>query len=170
MNATAWWTWLKRHLPWRRRSLGDRGEAAAARFLKRLGYRIVARQARLTGYDWFHLDLPRHYWHFDSQWLNAALKARGLTIAEIGFASLEQNPFGWIQSLLNRTGLRHNLLYDLLRSRSARAVKQPWREHPWQAAASLAGLACLLPTACALLLPEALFRCGGTIELFAVKR
>ena len=42
------WSWLARlwprqHLP---DSLGNRGEAAAARFLERLGYRILERQMR----------------------------------------------------------------------------------------------------------------------------
>jgi putative endonuclease len=32
--------------PWRRRTLGERGEAAAARYLRRLGYRIVGRRVR----------------------------------------------------------------------------------------------------------------------------
>ncbi len=40
-----WIDWLYRTLRWfsPRRSLGDRGERAAARFLKRQGYKIVAR-------------------------------------------------------------------------------------------------------------------------------
>lgn len=46
--GSAWLTWLKFYNPWRRRSLGERGEDAAARFLRRLGYKIVARQARDT--------------------------------------------------------------------------------------------------------------------------
>jgi putative endonuclease len=37
--------WLRRLLP--RKTLGQRGEAAAARFLKRRGYKIVARSDRL---------------------------------------------------------------------------------------------------------------------------
>jgi putative endonuclease len=37
--------WLRRLFP--RKTLGQRGEAAAARFLKRLGYKIVARSNRL---------------------------------------------------------------------------------------------------------------------------
>jgi len=39
MNLTAW---LLSHWPWRTRSLGDRGEALAARHLKRLGYILLA--------------------------------------------------------------------------------------------------------------------------------
>ena len=37
-------TWIARHFP--ERTLGQRGEAAAARYLRRLGYKIVARSDR----------------------------------------------------------------------------------------------------------------------------
>ena len=49
----SWPTWsetvraLVRWWPWRTRSLGERGEDAAARHLQRLGLRIVGRQVRL---------------------------------------------------------------------------------------------------------------------------
>jgi putative endonuclease len=39
--------WFRRMVP--EKSLGQRGEAAAARFLKRLGYKIVARGDRSVG-------------------------------------------------------------------------------------------------------------------------
>jgi len=42
-----WLDWLRSQSPFRPRSLGQRGEDAAARFLRRLGYKIVARQSRL---------------------------------------------------------------------------------------------------------------------------
>jgi putative endonuclease len=39
-------TFARKHWPFRERTLGERGEAAAARHLKRLGYKIVARGDR----------------------------------------------------------------------------------------------------------------------------
>ncbi|MCE9604841.1 MAG: class I SAM-dependent methyltransferase [Planctomycetia bacterium] len=127
-------------------------------------------QAKLTKYDWFHLDLPRHYWHFSAPWLHEKLPQLGLDVKHAGYGSLEQNPYGWIQSLLNRCGLRHNLLYDLLRSPSARNVRRPWREYPLQSLVSILGLAVLAPLAGLLTFAEAAFHAGGTIELYAVKR
>ena len=44
-KSSALSTWLRRLFP--RKSLGQRGEAAAARYLKRHGYRILARGDRL---------------------------------------------------------------------------------------------------------------------------
>jgi len=49
----AWGRWLKDRL-WPEKSLGQKGEEAAARFLRRRGYRILARASR-TG--WGELDL-----------------------------------------------------------------------------------------------------------------
>ncbi len=130
---------------------------------------FASRQAQRAGYDWFHLDLPRHYWHFTETWLTKTLAPLGLRVVHASHASLEQNPYGWIQSVLNHCGLRHNLLYDLLRSRSARAVADPWRSYPLQSLLSLVGLAALLPLSLVKLLLEAFSHNGGTVELYAVK-
>lgn len=45
-QLSRWQKAVARWLPWRRRSLGERGEQAACRFLRRLGYKIVERGAR----------------------------------------------------------------------------------------------------------------------------
>jgi SAM-dependent methyltransferase len=127
-------------------------------------------QAFATGYGWFHLDLPRHYIHFSAGWLKTTLAELGFEIRQVDHASFEQNPYGWIQSLLNRCGLRYNLLYDILRRGPARVVPRPWRQHPFQSLCSLIGFAVLLLPACAMLIPEALFRRGGTIEIYALRK
>jgi len=124
-------------------------------------------QARVTRNAWFHLDLPRHLWHFSADQLGDLLHQRGLSIVDQSFTSPEQNPFGWAQSLLNQLGLKHNLLYDLIRSRAAREVQQPWRSHPFQSLASVAVGAMLLPWAFAMLLPEWWFGSGATVEIYA---
>ena len=145
----------------------------ALRILKPGGMLVIAVpnlaswQARLTGSRWFHLDLPRHYSHFSDRWLRHQLGELGLQIREVNHFSFEQNPYGWIQSLLNCTGLRQNLLYDLLKSTSARSIRHPLRQYPLQSACSLCGLAALLPLASAMLLPETLFGRGGTVEVYA---
>lgn len=125
-------------------------------------------QARWSRYAWFHLDLPRHYSHFSASWLRAKLAECGFRIVEEFHGSLEQNPYGWIQSWLNRWGLRPNLLYDLLRNRSARTTKAPWREVPGQSLLSLLGLLLLLPWSLVMLIVETAARRGGTVELYAV--
>src|SRR5205085_1346506 len=95
------------------------------------------------------------------------LTEMGFRIVEVNHFSAEQNVYGWIQSALNRAGLRFNLLYDVLRRPSARDVDRPWKKYPIQTALSLAGFAALLPFASAAMLAEALFHRGGTVEIYA---
>lgn len=128
---------------------------------------LASWQARLCRYGWFHLDLPRHYIHCSTEWLLRALSQLGFEIVEVNHFSMEQNVYGWIQSLLNSTGLKNNLLYDLLRRPSARDVARPFRTYPVQAVISVVAAAVLLPLACMAMLAEALFRRGGTIEVYA---
>ena len=127
-------------------------------------------QSRWTRYGWFHLDMPRHYQHFGAPWLQARLHELGFDVVSESHASLEQTPYGWIQSILNRWGLRRNLLYDILRRESARTVKQPWRELPGQATASVVGMFVLLPFSLAMLAAEAVGCRGATVEFYAVRR
>ena len=126
-------------------------------------------QATLTRDHWFHLDLPRHYFHFSEQWLRAHLAKQGLRVVEVNHFAFEQNPFGWIQSILNCCGLPRNLLYEMLKSASAQSIVRPFWRYPMGSIGSLAGFLGLLAPAVFMLIPETIFRRGGTIDLFAIK-
>jgi 2-polyprenyl-3-methyl-5-hydroxy-6-metoxy-1,4-benzoquinol methylase len=77
-------------------------------------------QARWTGAEWFHLDLPRHLYQFPVSALHRLLSEVGFEVLSEHHFSLRQNPFGWMQSVLNRfTGLPRNGLYELLHRRPA---------------------------------------------------
>jgi SAM-dependent methyltransferase len=130
---------------------------------------LASWQARLSRYAWFHLDLPRHYWHFSAGPLVENLERLGFRVVEVHHACAEQNPYGWIQSLLNRCGLRHNLLYDLIRRRGARGLDQPWLAYPIQSLISITALVLMSPLAFLMLLPEAIFKAGATVELYALR-
>ena len=130
--GTCWSTFQTLPRPWR----------AIARILKPGGLLWVAVpnlaswQAAWTHYAWFHLDFPRHCWHFRADRLQERLKSLGFEIVHTGYASLDQNIYGWIQSVLNACGLPYNLLYDLIRRDSARRVDRPLVTHPlasWRA-------------------------------------
>ena len=71
-------------------------------------------QARIFGPTWFHLDVPRHLYHFSPASLSRALERVGLRPGSANFHSFEHDPFGWIQSLLNRAGFRQNQLTSAL--------------------------------------------------------
>jgi SAM-dependent methyltransferase len=76
-------------------------------------------QARWSGAAWFHLDAPRHLFHFPLESLCRLLGNAGFVVDSVHHFSLRQNPFGWIQSALNRfSGLPRNGLYTLLHERA----------------------------------------------------
>lgn len=77
-------------------------------------------EARLTGPGWFHLDVPRHLAHHTPATLAAALRASGFEPLRASFFAPEYDAFSFVQSALNRLGLRQNALYELLRGRTAR--------------------------------------------------
>lgn len=101
-----------------------------ARILKPGGYLLVAVpnfgswEARWAGKSWFHLDVPRHLTHFTPRTLRPALKRAGLSPVSTNFFSIEYDFFSFVQTVQNKLGFRHNLLYNLLRTRSARLLDQ----------------------------------------------
>lgn len=72
-------------------------------------------QARLGRERWFHLDAPRHLYHFSSATLRRILDSAGFDVVEQKTFSLEYGPYGMLQTLLNRLTSRPNTLYLLLK-------------------------------------------------------
>ena len=79
-------------------------------------------EARWSGPGWFHLDVPRHLTHFTPQTLHDALDKAGLKLLSTNFFSTEYDYFSFVQSAQNKLGFRHNYLYNLLRTRSAKVI------------------------------------------------
>ncbi len=104
-----------------------RGTLEEMRRILRPGGRLIvavpnfsSAQARWAGPAWFHLDLPRHLHHFPLDALRHLLRVTGFEVESTHHFSLRQNPFGWIQSALNRcTSLPRNGLYTLLHRRGS---------------------------------------------------
>ena len=124
-------------------------------------------QARWSGSAWFHLDLPRHLYHYPLSALCRLLDNHGFAVDGAHHFSLRQNPFGWIQSAQNRIPvLPRNGLYTLLHHRS--------RGGPAPFAAGTRWLLWLLfavgaPLGLAVACLEALLGRGGTVHVVARK-
>jgi SAM-dependent methyltransferase len=67
-------------------------------------------QSRFAGTGWLHLDVPRHLVHFTPQTLRATLERAGLQLVDLSFVSPEHDPYGWVESTINRLTGRTNTL------------------------------------------------------------
>lgn len=121
-------------------------------------------QATFFKSAWFHLDLPRHTHHFDRDTLERLLRRQNLLPFKISTWSIDQNLYGFIQSLLNRIApkSRANELYTLLKSSKGQAAKL--RLLSWLAAASL-----IVPLAFLEYLLSGFFNRGATLIVYAKK-
>jgi SAM-dependent methyltransferase len=76
---------------------------------------ISSLQARLGLATWFHLDVPRHLFHFSQKGLIELLEKQGYEIMTVTSGDAIQNLFGWFQSLANLfTPNATNTLYRFL--------------------------------------------------------
>ncbi|MCU7835957.1 MAG: class I SAM-dependent methyltransferase [gamma proteobacterium symbiont of Taylorina sp.] len=92
-------------------------------------------QARIFRSHWFHLDIPRHLFHFGNDNLLKTLKSRSFTIEHLTTLSLEQNIFGFIQSVFNAIYFlgKPNSFYQILKKH--RIHSYPIKYTIWLAAA-----------------------------------
>lgn len=121
---------------------------------------IASWQARLSRDAWFHLDLPRHLFHFTPSTLTRALEQTGFRVVRVSHFAHEQNPYGWLQSAFNRAGGRWRALYYQIRARGSAHAQPP---NPFVIALGSA----LLPAGLALATAESLLGAGGAIEVWA---
>jgi SAM-dependent methyltransferase len=123
---------------------------------------IASWQAQFSGRHWMHLDVPRHLCHFTPDAIERALNASGFRMTRIDFRSYEHDPFGWVQSTLDRLGFEHGLLIKRLTGMKRRSG----------AVATLAALVLSLPLG-VIAVPAALAswraRAGAVMEVWAVR-
>jgi len=125
---------------------------------------LASWQGRLMRDHWFHLDLPRHLYHFTPASLAAMLESSGFALDRISHFSLEQNPYGWLQSLFSAAGGRWHHLYDGV-------LRAPGSAHARERDPLVAFAAALMVPLCAALATiESACRRGGTIEVWARPR
>ncbi len=67
-------------------------------------------QARLAGPVWLHLDPPRHLFHFTPESLELLLSKVGLRTQSVSYVSFEHDPYGLIESAINKITGTHNTL------------------------------------------------------------
>lgn len=76
-------------------------------------------QAKLFGRRWFHLDVPRHLYHFSKSSLSALLQTTGFRLLQWRHQEFEYDLIGWPQSALNCVLPTPNVFVDLLMGRTS---------------------------------------------------
>lgn len=77
---------------------------------------IESWQAKLFRGHWLHLDPPRHLALYGTKSFTRLAKEAGFDVIDKRFLSFEQNPFGFIQSVLNATRTApRDTLFELLK-------------------------------------------------------
>lgn len=124
---------------------------------------LASWQARFSGRWWLHLDVPRHLFHFSPESLESALRLADMRVASIRYASWEHDPYGWVQSLLNRMGFEQNMLTKILMGIKPRTSSSLTK-------AAMAATALVLgPPSVLLALFSWMFKAGAIMEVQAVK-
>jgi len=117
-------------------------------------------QARFGGGHWFHLDVPRHLGHFTPASLAVAASRAGLRVEGVSFMSPEHDPYGWVQTILNRCAGNANRLTLLLMG------AEQWRGRD---VLTLAAVAVLGPLAVAIAVVSWACRRGAVMEATLVR-
>jgi SAM-dependent methyltransferase len=113
-------------------------------------------QSRLFGPKWFHLDVPRHLYHFGRRSLASLFERSGIVITHRWHQELEYDLLGWSQSALNAIMPTPNVFFNVLTGRNT------WSGYAWRMANCVLG-AVSLAAALPLTFVSTLFQSGGTL-------
>lgn len=130
---------------------------------------IESWQANIGKGLWFHLDPPRHLYHFSPPTLHRLLEKAGFADVKWIFPSVGLSYFGMLQTALNLLGLPPNLLYNLIKRNRAGLPQRKWELLFFGIAGCIfTGAALLIPTLILTAL-ESSVRRGGVMIVTARK-
>jgi len=118
-------------------------------------------QARVFRGHWFHLDPPRHLFFLSPSDLIREMSRLGFHPVKVSYFSLEQNPFGIQQSLLNCLLNHRDVLFEALKANAPYGEHYSARDIALQKAFYLVSF----PLFTLLSLVEAACQRGGTMEM-----
>lgn len=72
---------------------------------------------------WFHLDVPRHLYHFSPASLSTLLGKAGFEIVFSSTSSIEDNPIGTLQTLLAIIGLEPGSIFSVFKNQGSGILK-----------------------------------------------
>jgi SAM-dependent methyltransferase len=80
-------------------------------------------QSRVFKGKWFHLDSPRHLFFFKPKTFIKLMNDNGYILIKQNFISLEQNPYGMFQSIMNVFFKKREVLFERLKANKSYATE-----------------------------------------------
>jgi len=127
-------------------------------------------QARLFTNKWFHLDSPRHIFHFNEDTLVNYIEKSGFKVIKAQNLSWEYDPFGFIQSFLNTFSFHFDSFYNFLRSGRGKMLDGKKWTYLMDILFAVVLFPLLFPLSLLASLLSSFLRRGGIIRLFCIKR
>ncbi len=120
-------------------------------------------QAKIFRHRWFHLDVPRHLYHFEADSLAYSLKSAGYAIVSQWHQEFDYDLLGWSQSASNCIMSHQNVFFDCLTGKQKTHNK-------WITASSFVLGSMLSILALPFVVAEKLAGRGGTVVVAAGRR
>lgn len=131
---------------------------------------LYSLQGLVGKYNWLHLDIPYHLYHFTEKGLIKMLKKTQFKIIKIIRFDAEYNIFGWLQTLMNIIGFEKNFLFNILKNSDIKQSKLKLNSYI-KLVILLLFLVILTPLSLILSIIESfILKKSGTIEVYAVKK
>ena len=123
-------------------------------------------QARWFKGDWLHLDPPRHLFYFKPVDFIALMQLRGFELVHENYLSFEQNPYGLVQSILNKVSPQRELLFEFLKGNKAYIKDCPFYKFIFHILFFIA----FMPFALLSDIMVSLIKRGATVQLTFIKK
>lgn len=82
---------------------------------------------KITRRRWFHLEAPRHLYHYTPATITSLLSKCGFEVTKIDHGAFEYNIFSFSQSLINTLDISTNSFYRFLKHGKLKTLKQKHR-------------------------------------------
>ena len=124
-------------------------------------------QARIGRKSWGHLDVPRHRVHYTPQTIRRTLERSGYTTLRIAHFSLEFNPIGVLQTLINLSGCEPGLIYKIIKRDFSYGKARSKTQFLYSLVMVFIGVPLLLIPSLIFASVESLLGRGGTMLVYA---
>lgn len=120
-------------------------------------------QAQIGMCNWFHLDTPRHIFHYTKSSLGRLLDESGFDIKKVETYSFDLGTFGLLQTILNLVNISPNLFYRWLKKCELTESKIEVY------IAFMFAVILAIPSVVLEFIASILFQSGGVLRIYATK-